>query len=191
MQKKKGSQTHTQSQSRNYHRENQGQNQYRNDTMNREKSSGQSRTQCKFCGRNHRIGAKFCPAFGKTCSSCGKKNHFGSVCTQRRRIHELNREQEDDNYDEYNYDYEEEQPEEYKLDIGLVVKSTSRIEKCCVRSEKQSIEVVSRDWSSDLYFDNVLHNVKISIVVHKQMLFPLKLLIICYQILMYCRTMLR
>ena len=92
----------------------------------------------------------------------GKKNHFGSVCTQRRRIHELNSEQNDDNYDdEYNYDYEEEQPEEYQLDIGLVVKSTSRIEKCCVRSEKQSIEVVSRDWSSDLYFDNVLHNVKI------------------------------
>ena len=125
--------------------------------MNREQSSGQSRsrTQCKFCGRNHPRGAKFCPAFGKTCSSCGKKNHFGSVCTQRRRIHELNREQDDDNYDdEYNYDYEEEQPEEYQLDVGLVVKSTSRI-------EKQSIEVVSRDWSSDLYFDNVLHNVKI------------------------------
>ena len=162
MQKKKGSQTHTQSQSRNAHRENQGRNQYRNDTMNREQSSGQSKTQRKFCGRNHPRGAKFCPAFGKTCSSCGKKNHFGSVCTQRRRIHELNREQDDDNYDdEYNYDYEEEQPEEYKLDVGLVVKSTSRIEKCCVRSEKQSIEVVSRDWSSDLYFDNVLHNVKI------------------------------
>ena len=44
MQKKKGSQTHTQS--RNAHRENQGRNQYRNDTMNREQSSGQSRTQC-------------------------------------------------------------------------------------------------------------------------------------------------
>ena len=72
MQKKKGSQTHTQSQSRNAHRENQGRNQYRNDTMNREQSSGQSRTQCKFCGRNHPRGAKFCPAFGKTCSSCGK-----------------------------------------------------------------------------------------------------------------------
>ena len=162
MQKKKGSQTH--SQSKNSHRENQGRNQYRNDTMNREQSSGQSRTQCKFCGRNHPRGAKFCPAFGKTCNSCGKKNHFGSVCTQRRRIHELNREQEYDDYDDeynYDYDYEEEQTEVHQLDIGLVVKSTSRIEKDCVKSEKQSIEVVSRDWCSDLYFDNVLHNVKI------------------------------
>jgi len=162
MQKKKGSQTH--SQSKNAHRENQGRNQYRNDTMNREQSSGQSRTQCKFCGRNHPRGAKFCPAFGKTCNSCGKKNHFGSVCTQRRRIHELNREQEYDDYDDeynYDYDYEEEQTEVHQLDIGLVVKSTSRIEKDCVKSEKQSIEVVSRDWCSDLYFDNVLHNVKI------------------------------
>jgi len=33
---------------------------------------------CKFCGYTHPSGK--CPAFGKTCSSCGKKNHFQSVC---------------------------------------------------------------------------------------------------------------
>ena len=35
---------------------------------------------CKFCGRTHEMKIAFCPAFGKTCSKCGKKNHFASCC---------------------------------------------------------------------------------------------------------------
>ena len=33
---------------------------------------------CKYCGRSH--GRRQCPAYGKTCSSCGRKNHFQAVC---------------------------------------------------------------------------------------------------------------
>jgi len=29
---------------------------------------------CKFCGKTHRIGKSYCPAFGKICSKCQKKN---------------------------------------------------------------------------------------------------------------------
>ena len=36
---------------------------------------------CKYCGSNHQ--RKQCPAFGKTCKSCGKKNHFAKKCRSR------------------------------------------------------------------------------------------------------------
>ena len=39
---------------------------------------GSSVTQCGYCGSNHQRGR--CPAFGATCSACGKRNHFKKVC---------------------------------------------------------------------------------------------------------------
>ena len=35
-------------------------------------------TDCKFCGRSHDKGK--CPAYGKVCNNCGRKNHFESKC---------------------------------------------------------------------------------------------------------------
>ena len=35
----------------------------------------------KYCGRQQRhVKRTDCPALGKTCSKCGKKGHFSSVC---------------------------------------------------------------------------------------------------------------
>lgn len=58
-------------------------------------------TQCKFCGYNHVYGK--CPAYGKRCSKCSKRNHFASVCGSK----EVNSLNETD----YNSD------EEFKIDI--------------------------------------------------------------------------
>ena len=33
---------------------------------------------CKYCGRDHPV--RRCPAFGKVCSSCKKRNHLAAVC---------------------------------------------------------------------------------------------------------------
>ena len=33
---------------------------------------------CKYCGRDHP--RRKCPAYGKACNKCGKKNHFSNVC---------------------------------------------------------------------------------------------------------------
>ena len=33
---------------------------------------------CKFCGCSH--GKRDCPAFGKECHKCGRKNHFSKMC---------------------------------------------------------------------------------------------------------------
>ena len=35
-------------------------------------------TDCKFCGKSHHKGK--CPAYGKVCNNCGRKNHFESKC---------------------------------------------------------------------------------------------------------------
>ena len=39
-------------------------------------------TDCRFCGCNHKKGD--CPAFGKICHRCGRKNHFESKCRSER-----------------------------------------------------------------------------------------------------------
>ncbi|GFX59111.1 retrovirus-related Pol polyprotein from transposon 17.6 [Trichonephila clavipes] len=44
---------------------------------------------CKKCGRKHK--PRECPAFGKICAKCKKKNHFAAKCFQStKNIHEMN-----------------------------------------------------------------------------------------------------
>ena len=35
---------------------------------------------CQYCGGKHQLDKLKCPAYGKVCHSCGKQNHFQSVC---------------------------------------------------------------------------------------------------------------
>ena len=44
---------------------------------------------CKYCGGSH--APRQCPAYGKTCASCGKMGHFKKVCRSRRdcTVHEV------------------------------------------------------------------------------------------------------
>ncbi|PAA80925.1 hypothetical protein BOX15_Mlig029604g7 [Macrostomum lignano] len=44
-------------------------------------SSRRTISACRYCGKSHPEGR--CPAFGKSCSKCGKKNHFSTVCKSR------------------------------------------------------------------------------------------------------------
>ncbi|KAK3718411.1 hypothetical protein QZH41_000520 [Actinostola sp. cb2023] len=39
-----------------------------------------SKYKCYHCGRQADHKLKDCPAFGQTCRTCGKRNHFASVC---------------------------------------------------------------------------------------------------------------
>jgi hypothetical protein len=43
-------------------------------------ASTKKEVECKFCGLMHEYGAKFCPAYGKTCDKWKKMNHFSRVC---------------------------------------------------------------------------------------------------------------
>ncbi|GFO05737.1 hypothetical protein PoB_003224200 [Plakobranchus ocellatus] len=38
---------------------------------------------CKQCGSEHR--PRQCPAYGKTCHKCKRKNHFATVCRSRQK----------------------------------------------------------------------------------------------------------
>ena len=44
----------------------------------RSQSSGGVIKDCKYCGSNHPH--RQCPAYGKNCKTCGKKNHFAKKC---------------------------------------------------------------------------------------------------------------
>ena len=35
---------------------------------------------CRYCDRTHPRKKELCPAYGKSCDICGKRNHFASVC---------------------------------------------------------------------------------------------------------------
>ena len=51
---------------------------------------------CTYCGRVHTKGR--CPAYGRTCRACGRKNHFESCCRGMARVaplHAINTEPED------------------------------------------------------------------------------------------------
>ena len=38
---------------------------------------------CQYCGRQHNANKSSCPAYGKTCKICGRRNHFASVCRSK------------------------------------------------------------------------------------------------------------
>ena len=53
---------------------------------------------CKFCGYNHPWNREKCPAFGKLCNECGKRNHFSKVCKNKKgnSVQKISEEEESD-----------------------------------------------------------------------------------------------
>jgi hypothetical protein len=52
-------------------------------SQNQSAGSTAKQALCKNCGRTH--GPRNCPAFGKECHACKKKNHFAKYCMSTRR----------------------------------------------------------------------------------------------------------
>ncbi|XP_028409422.1 uncharacterized protein K02A2.6-like [Dendronephthya gigantea] len=50
-----------------------------------EKRADEGLIRCKFCSKSHLRDKFKCPAWGKTCSQCKRKNHFAVVCNAQRR----------------------------------------------------------------------------------------------------------
>ena len=53
---------------------------YKKPEQNQGKPFNKKISQCKFCGNDHLWKKELCPAFNKTCSNCGKLNHFRKQC---------------------------------------------------------------------------------------------------------------
>lgn len=62
---------------------------------NEQKRPPSKKFNCGNCGTRH--GARECPAYGKTCNYCQRRNHFQSVCRSRKKVHELGVEQQEGN----------------------------------------------------------------------------------------------
>ena len=54
---------------------------------------------CKYCGKLHAQGR--CPAFGKVCTNCHKRNHFAAVCRSEPRVNLLEDVQSDVHKDDF------------------------------------------------------------------------------------------
>lgn len=52
-----------------------------NQHLNNRRNDTNDKFHCRFCNFVHRN--RECPAYGKTCNTCSKKNHFSSVCRTR------------------------------------------------------------------------------------------------------------
>ncbi|KAJ8049054.1 hypothetical protein HOLleu_01612 [Holothuria leucospilota] len=67
--------------------------------VQQKKANGQQRDKksvpmihnCKFCGSSHPKRKEDCPAWGKTCKNCGKKNHFAAQCKSAPKSHTQNK----------------------------------------------------------------------------------------------------
>ena len=55
---------------------------------------------CKFCGKEHKMNKKFCPAYGKKCNKCELMNHFSEKC-KTRTIREIESEEPSDETSEF------------------------------------------------------------------------------------------
>ena len=64
---------------------------------NEEKRPLSKTFKCWNCGTRH--GSRECPAYGKTCNNCQKRNHFQSVCRSRKKVHRLGVEQQEEEHD--------------------------------------------------------------------------------------------
>ena len=51
-------------------------------------SHASSKPECSNCGYKHTKKEK-CPAYGKTCKLCSKRNHFARVCRGSKKVHEV------------------------------------------------------------------------------------------------------
>ena len=63
----------------------------------KQRKTQNAKKSCKFCGQTHILKKEECPAWGKTCKNCKKKNHFAAKCQQRKKLHAV---QESDSEDE-------------------------------------------------------------------------------------------
>ena len=126
---------------------------------NRGSGSDRVETQCKYCGGKHE--KRNCPAYGKTCRKCGKKNHFEKVC-RAKNISEIERQPET-----YYYETDPATPMDNQLNIGEIRVETSRQEKCEIdgltRESNLKVEALTHcDWYERLKLnDKVFHTVKV------------------------------
>ena len=88
---------------------------------------------CGYSGQKHKFGREFCPAWGETCNSCRRRNHFAKQCRQGRRDNTNQVKEPDSNSDSEYIDSTTVKPEK-KRSIGQQ-QSTEIYAKMLVRGQ--------------------------------------------------------
>ena len=59
---------------------------------------------CKFCDSSHPRGK--CPAYGKVCHVCNKRNHFKVCCPCiAKKVHEIEKDESEEEFDQSDYEF--------------------------------------------------------------------------------------
>ena len=61
--------------------------------MKQPQKQANSRSKCGKCGNHHSKGQ--CPAYGKKCLKCHKRNHFAAVCKSQKSVHLMHNDDSD------------------------------------------------------------------------------------------------
>lgn len=66
---------------------------------------------CKYCGYEHIKEPEACPAYGRTCNTCKKKNHFAKQCFKNKKktlhaVEETNKTENEESSSETCYNIE-------------------------------------------------------------------------------------
>ena len=89
-------------------------------------SEQKEQSMCRYCGGTH--GKKDCPAYGKACSKCKKKNHFAKVCLQSSRP-KVNIVEETDS-DESIYTLNALTDKQWFVNVTMSVQNNNKTVKC-------------------------------------------------------------
>lgn len=102
--------------------------------------------ECRKCGRKHR--PRECPAYGKVCTKCNKRNHFAIRCFQNsKKIHEMQVPQSELGKNSKNI-HEKKVPQS---ELGIFVDSVTQIihesdQPKYSNSINKNVEMVSENW---------------------------------------------
>ena len=121
----------------------------RNRTMNSRRSphSNTPQAACHYCGTEHPMQKEKCPAWGKSCSSCGGRNHFARVCrkTMKAAVHAVQEEKPDDD----NYGTSDDDDAEYVTSVSLYPEKI------------HSVNAIDDSYANEIYAEFMIKNQRI------------------------------
>ncbi|CAG2229358.1 unnamed protein product [Mytilus edulis] len=85
----------------------------------------------KRCGYDHNAGS-YCPAKGKQCKKCDKKDHFAKICKTRKKVHDIDREECSNNYDSSDSD---------TLFVGALYNEKNESDTWCVDITVENVSI--------------------------------------------------
>ena len=130
----------------------------REDTC-RERKSYEQKRPCRYCGQHHSFGRDNCPAYGKQCNQCFRRNHFAEVCRtarQQRNRRQANhtRDVKRTAEDDFSDTGSDTSSDDYFIENTVNHLQNVRNVKLCSSSEKKTVAVMVNDIQMEIESDS-------------------------------------